>query len=219
MTPDLVIFDCDGVLVDSEPITNRELAEDLRAHGLDVTTDECIALFVGGTMASVYLRARELGAALPGDWVERFYDRMIAALAREVVPVPGIRRALDRIEAAGLATAIGSNGPMRKMEVTLGRCGFWDRFRGRIFSAHDVGIAKPDPGLYLHAAARMGIEPGRCTVVEDSPSGVRAAVAAGMRCLGLAGDTSARRLADAGAEPFDDMDALPVLLGAPIQNP
>jgi len=213
MTPDLVIFDCDGVLVDSEPITNRELATDLTAHGLEVTTEECIALFVGGTMQGVYLRAREMGADLPGDWIARFYDRMISALDREVVAVSGVIPALDRVDAAGLSTAIGSNGPLKKMQVTLGRAGLWERFDGRIFSAHDVGVAKPNPGLYLHAAAAMGHAPRRCVVVEDSVSGVRAAVDAGMRCLGYTADASAARLSAAGAEPFDDMADLPGLLG------
>ncbi|MEM6664426.1 MAG: HAD-IA family hydrolase [Pseudomonadota bacterium] len=213
MTPALVIFDCDGVLVNSEPITNREMAKDLTAHGLSVTTEQCIELFVGGTIASVADRARELGADLPPDWVTSFYDRMCATLGEEVEAIPGVHDAIAAVEAAGIATAIGSNGPMRKMEVTLARTGLMERFRGRIFSAHDVGVAKPDPGLYLHVAASVGHSPETTTVVEDSVSGVRAAVGAGMRCLGFACDTPAERLAAAGAEPFGVMADLPRLLG------
>ncbi len=213
MIPSLVIFDCDGVLVDSEPITNRELSADLSEHGLALTTEQCIELFVGGTMTGVYHRAIQLGAQLPRDWVERFYDRMCAALGREVTAIAGARDAAQRIADAGLDIAIGSNGPMRKMEITLGRTGQLDLFRGRIYSAHDIGIAKPDPGFYAHVAHAMGHDPLKAVVVEDSASGVRSAVGAGIRCLGFAAETSAEKLAGEGAETFTDMAALPGLIG------
>ena len=213
MTPSLVIFDCDGVLVDSEPITNRELAADLTAHGLSLTTEGCIELFVGGTMKSVHEEARRLGAALPDDWVERFYERMFAALAEEVEAVPGIAEAIGRIDAAGIPVAIGSNGPLRKMEITLGRTGLAGHFNGSIFSAHEIGVAKPDPAFYAHVIRTLGREPRDCVVVEDSPSGVRSAVGAGIRCLGYAGDTAPERLRREGAEIFNDMADLPRLLG------
>ncbi|MFK7942862.1 MAG: HAD family hydrolase [Paracoccaceae bacterium] len=213
MKPDLVIFDCDGVLVDSEPITNRLLAEDISAHGLPISTEQCIELFVGGTIKSVFEKANGLGAALPQDWVAGFYGRMIETLGAEVEAIPGIHGVLDRLDMAGILYCIGSNGPVRKMEVTLGRTGLWDRFVGRVFSAHDVGIAKPEPGLFLHAARSFGTSPGRCVVVEDSASGVRAAQAAGMPCFGYAADTPAEKLTSHGAHAFDSMDKLPELLG------
>ena len=213
MTPSLVIFDCDGVLVDSEPITNRELAADLTAHGLPLTTEGCIELFVGGTMNSVYAEARRLGAALPDDWVDRFYERMFAALAAEVEAVPGVAEAVGRIGAAGVPMAIGSNGPLRKMEITLGRTGLADHFDGCIFSAHEIGVAKPDPAFYAHVVRTMGRDAGDCLVVEDSPSGVRSAVGAGIRCLGYAADTTPERLRREGAEVFADMTDLPRLIG------
>lgn len=212
MTSALIIFDCDGVLVDSEPITNRMMAEEITTAGVPMTTEEAIELFVGGTIASVFDKARAMGAALPDDWVAGFYDRMIATLAKEVEAIPGIHAVLDALDNAGMPYCVGSNGPMRKMVATLGRTGLWDRLEGKLFSAHDVGVAKPDPGLFLHAAEAMGADPATCIVVEDSVSGVRAAQAAGMRCLGFTRDTSAEKLIAYGAEPFADMTALPALL-------
>ncbi|MEM9062007.1 MAG: HAD family phosphatase [Pseudomonadota bacterium] len=209
----LVIFDCDGVLVDSEPITNRLIAEEMTAHGLPMTTEQSIELFVGGTIRSVYERALELGATLPDGWVERYYDQMISALADEVEVIPGVATILDVLDSHNIPYCVGSNGPMRKMEVTLRRTGLWGRLTGRIHSAHDVGIAKPDPGLYLHAAHAMGVAPEDAVVIEDSVSGVRAAISAGMRCFGYTRDTPEEKLVAHGAIPFDDMRALPGLLG------
>ncbi|MGD1923263.1 MAG: HAD family hydrolase [Paracoccaceae bacterium] len=209
----LVIFDCDGVLVDSEPITNRLIAEEMTTHGLPMTTEQSIEMFVGGTIKSVFERAREMGAALPDGWVEGYYDLMITTLADEVEIIPDIAGVLDDLDTASIPYCVGSNGPMRKMNVTLRRTGLWERLEGRIYSAHDVGVAKPDPGLYLHAAEAMGISPGDAVVIEDSASGVRAAVGAGMRCYGYTRDTPEEKLVAHGAIPFDDMKQLPELLG------
>ncbi len=213
MTPKLIIFDCDGVLVDSEPITNRLLAEDLTRRGLPMTTEACIDAFVGGTMDQVFRRARSLGAVLPDDWVAEFYDIMCAALGQEVEIIPGVADLLDHLDETGIDVCVASNGPMRKMEVTLGRTGLWDRLRGRIFSAHEVGVAKPDPGLFLHAAETCGASRATSLVIEDSASGARAAKAAGMRCLGFCRDTPAARLTAEAAEPFDDMMDVAELIG------
>ncbi|MEM7423638.1 MAG: HAD-IA family hydrolase [Pseudomonadota bacterium] len=212
MRPALVIFDCDGVLVDSEPITTRMLAEDLTAHGLPISIAECNELFVGGTIAAVEERASAMGARLPADWVQRFYDRMVDTLSREVTIIPGIADVLDRLDGAEVPYCVASNGPMRKMEATLGSTGLWDRMAGRIYSAHDVGVAKPDPGLFLQAARSMDHPAPASVVIEDSVSGVRAAAAAGMRCLGYARDTPAEKLSQYGAETFEDMVDLPAML-------
>lgn len=213
MSTELVILDCDGVLVDSEPITNRILAEDMTRHGLPLSTEGAIDLFVGGTIKSAFDQARTLGAALPDDWVEDFYDRMIKALGQEVVAIAGAHALLDRLDSEGIPYCVASNGPMRKMDVTLTRAALWPRVEGRIFSAHDVGVAKPDPGLFLHAAKAMGASPSRAVVIEDSVSGVRAAQAAGMRCLGLTRDTPAEKLAAYGAETIAWLDQVPDRLG------
>jgi len=209
----LVIFDCDGVLVDSEPITNRIIADELTRHGLPTSVEESAGLYVGGTLAGICREARARGASLPDDWVEKTYDRYCETLAREVELIDGIAAVLDRLEAAGQPYCVASNGPRRKMDVTLGRCGLAGRLGERVFSAHEVGSAKPAPGLFLHAAAAMGVRPADCVVVGDSPNDVLAARAAGMRCLGYCRDTPPARLAALGAETFDDMATLPALLG------
>jgi HAD superfamily hydrolase (TIGR01509 family) len=213
MSVELVILDCDGVLVDSEPITNRMLAEDMTRHGLPLSTKTAIDLFVGGTIKSAFDHARKLGAALPDDWVENFYGRMIQALGQEVVAIEGAHALLDRLDKEGIPYCVASNGPMRKMDVTLTRTAIWPRVEGRIFSAHDVGSAKPDPGLFLHAAKAMRTSPKSAVVIEDSVSGVRAAQAAGMRCLGLTRDTPAEKLAAHGAETIARLDQVPDRLG------
>lgn len=213
MSAELVILDCDGVLVDSEPITNRILAEDMTRHGLPLSTEGAIDLFVGGSIKSAFDQARTLGAALPDNWVEDFYDRMIEALGREVVAIEGAHALLDRLDTEGIPYCVASNGPMQKMDVTLTRTAIWPRVEGRIFSAHDVGIAKPDPGLFLHAAKALETSPDRVVVIEDSVSGVRAAQAAGMRCLGLTRDTPVEKLAAHGAETIACLGEVPGRLG------
>lgn len=213
MTPALVIFDCDGVLVDSEPITNRLIAQDLTRRGLPLTTDQSVDLFVGGTIKGVFVEARRRGADLPDNWVENMYDVMHKALADEVEIISGMRDVLDRLDHAAVPYCVASNGPMSKMRVTLGRTGLWDRLQGRLFSAHDVGIAKPDPGLFLHAASRFDTPPERCVVIEDSASGAQAAQSAGMPCFGFTRDTPAAKLTAHGAVAFETPDMLPSLLG------
>jgi len=214
MTPKAVLFDCDGVLVDSEPITNALLAEDLTAHGLPVTPHQCIALFVGGTIASVADQARARGARLPGDWVTGFYARMFARLAAGCPAIPGAEAAVTRLAAAGLGLAVGSNGPLRKMEITLGQHpGLRAPFGGHVWSAPALGRPKPDPQVWLHAAERLGVAPADCVVIEDSATGARAARAAGIRCLGYAPEGDGAALGAAGARLFRDMAALPRMLG------
>ncbi len=133
--PEAVLFDCDGVLVDSEEITNRLMRDDLALHGLDLPLDQVMSLFVGGTIDGCAEEARRLGADLPDDWVPRIYEKMFAALAIEVEAFPGVADLLDQLEARGIACAVGSNGPYAKMEVTLKRTGLWDRLYPHIYSA------------------------------------------------------------------------------------
>jgi len=208
---ELVIFDCDGVLVDSEPIANRVLAECLIEVGLPTTTEESLRIYKGHTWTECVALAEErLRRPLPDAFGATYYRRAIDAFERELVAIPGIHDALARIP---VATCVGSNGRHATMKVTLSKTKLWERFAGRIFSAQDVARPKPFPDLYLHAAERMGVTPDRCVVVEDSPHGVRAGVGAGMSVLGYAAVESPQRLADAGARTFRDMRALPELLG------
>ena len=211
MTPDLVIFDCDGVLVDSEPITNQLLRDDLATRGLDLPLAEIMNLFVGGTIKGASETAMEMGADLPGNWVETFYEATFEALARGTPLINGVTEVLDALDAARVPYVVASNGPERKMDITLGQHpGVYARLQGRIFSAHTVGIAKPDPGLYLVAAGQ--VDAARIAVVEDSKSGCIAARRAGMRCLGLAEHDDGARLAAEGAEVIHSLHEVPAKL-------
>jgi len=207
-----VIFDCDGVLVDTEPVSNRVLAGLLTEAGLPTTLEDCLRYYRGRAMASVLAdAARRLGAPLGFDVAARYYAEVEAIFRVELDPVPGVIDALDRID---LPWCVASSGPHHKMEVTLRTTGLWDRFDGRIFSATEVARGKPAPDLFLYAADRMGFDPASTAVVEDSIAGVQAAVAAGMRALAFAGETSPAELAAVGGQPFTDMAALPGLLAA-----
>jgi len=214
MTPKLVIFDCDGVVVDSEIITNTFLRDEMAAHGLDLPLDQIMGLFVGGTIAGVAVQARELGARLPQDWVETFYPRLCDKLAEGTPMIPGIVGVLERLEGASIPYCIGSNGRHMKMRATLGQHPeLAARFTSNVFAATDVARPKPAPDLFLHAAATMGHAPEACVVIEDSPTGARAAKAAGMRCFGYAPEGDGAKLVAEGAQVFRSMDELPGLLG------
>ncbi len=214
MTPKAVIFDCDGVVVDSEPMTFELLAEDFAGHGLQLSVETIARDFIGGTMTDVAARARTAGADLPETWVETFYQRLYAHLGAGTPLIPGILGVLEALEAAGIPFAMGSNGSDEKMQITLGQHpGLLARFQGHLYSGQTLGAPKPAPDLYLHAARQLGVAPAECVVIEDSPTGARAAQAAGMRCLGYAAHTPAERLVAVGAEPFFDMAALPGLIG------
>ncbi|MCU0760646.1 MAG: HAD family hydrolase [Steroidobacteraceae bacterium] len=211
---ELAIFDCDGVLVDSERIANEVFAAKLREFGLDVTLEDMFERFVGHSMAHcMQLVAGLLGRPPPADFLDDLQRRTFDAFRRELEPVEGVVAALDAI-APRLATCVASSGDHDKMRVTLGRTGLWSRFEGRIFSAVDVAHAKPAPDVYLHAARSMGVAPARCVVIEDTPIGVAAGVAAGMTVLGYARHTPASRLLGAGAgDTFLHMSELPDRIG------
>ncbi len=204
----LVILDCDGVLVDSEPISNRILAERLTAIGLPTTTEESIRDYMGRSWATcAALIEQRLGRPLPDGFADGYHEELYAALRRELRPVPGIVAALDAISAP---TCVASSGAHEKIRTSLDTTGLLARFEGRIFSATEVEHGKPAPDLFLHAAATMGWEPADCAVVEDSPAGVEAALRAGMAVFGYAGTTPRERLD--GARVFADMAELPGLL-------
>jgi HAD superfamily hydrolase (TIGR01509 family) len=208
-----VIFDCDGVLVDSEPVGNAVLAELVAELGIPTTREQAIATYMGRSMAScLAILEQRLGRPPPADFPERYRVGVEAAWRRELQPVPGIVEALDAIE---LPSCVASSGDHERIRLTLGLTGLLPRFEGRIFSATEVEHGKPAPDLFLHAASRMGFEPAETTVVEDTVPGVRAGRAAGMRVLAFARLVAADDLAAAGGEVFDDMRALPALLAAP----
>ena len=207
----LVIFDCDGVLVDTERIAVRIDVMVLAELGWKMSEAEVVERFMGKSDEEM---TREIeahtGRTLPESWEAPFRHLYREAFAAELTPVPGILEALDGIT---LPTCVASSGTHEKIRFTLGLTGLYDRFAGRIFSVDDVRHGKPAPDLFLHAASRMGAAPERCAVVEDSPYGVQAARAAGMRAFGYAGGLIPRRaLEGPHTVVFDDMRDLPRLL-------
>jgi HAD superfamily hydrolase (TIGR01509 family) len=206
---DLVIFDCDGVLVDSERLSVRTEREILTGLGWPLTEAEIVERFVGRSAAHMHQEIeRHLGRVV--DWDVEFEARYRAVFEQELVAVPGVAEALDEI---ALPTCVASSGSHEKMRFTLGKTGLYDHFAGRIFSVDQVARGKPAPDIFLFAAEQMGAPPVRCAVVEDSVSGVTAGLAARMEVLAFAGGvTGADKLSIGGATVFDDMRDLPALL-------
>ncbi|MEW1678930.1 HAD family hydrolase [Streptomyces noursei] len=215
MRYDLIIFDNDGVLVDSEPISNEILAGYLTELGHPTTYEESLRDYMGGSVQRIRDIVRERsGRALPGDFEAGFHTLVFDEFRRRLEPVPGVRTVLEKLAVDGVPYCVGSSGSHERIRVALTKTGLFERFGAeRIFSSQDVGRGKPAPDLFLHAAKEMGVEPGRCAVIEDSPLGVRAAVAAGMDVYGFTAMTPAAKLADAGATAlFSDMAELPQVL-------
>jgi HAD superfamily hydrolase (TIGR01509 family) len=211
-----VIFDCDGVLVDSELISSTVLSQTLTRHGLPTTTAQARRDYEGLLLRDIDARARaKLGSALPDDWVERFQEQRAEVFRRELEPVSGAGEAVEAIAAAGVPVCVASQGTIEKTRLSLELTGLDRLFSEELlFSAWLVERGKPFPDLFLHAAATIGAEPSRCAVVEDSVSGVSAAVAAGMRAIGYAAaDGDGAALRHAGAEVLSSMRAVPGLLG------
>ena len=211
--PDLVIFDCDGVLVDSEPITNALLQEDLARRGLDLSLEQIMQNFVGGTMRGVGEEAARMGADIPDNWVDLIYTEMHLRLARGTPVIDGVDAVMDALDKAGIPYCVGSNGSLAKMRITLGQHpALRARLDGRLYSAHTLGTAKPEPDMFLQAARDFGIEPKRTAVIDDSPAGCIAARRAGMIGFGYAAHDDGARLRAEGAHVFHHMRDLPGLL-------
>jgi HAD superfamily hydrolase (TIGR01509 family) len=212
---DLAIFDCDGVLVDSEGLTHRVLVEGLRGLGIELELERAIGLFMGNTLKqNVAVIERLLGRALPDDFFPQWRETLYARFREE--PVQVVAGIVDLLDAIDIPMCVVSNGPLRKMQTTLSVTGLLDRFAGRLYSSESGLPGKPAPDLFLAAARDFAARPERTFVVEDSPKGVAGAVAAGMCVFGYAGapHTEAAELAAAGARVFTDMRELPALLAA-----
>ncbi|MFB7497048.1 HAD family hydrolase [Streptomyces sp. NPDC056161] len=213
MRYDLVIFDNDGVLVDSEPISNRLLADYLTELGHPTSYEDSLRDYMGAAMHRVHdLVAERTGQRLPDDFDDTFHARVFAAFERELKPIGGAVGVLEKLAADGVPYCVASSGSHERIRVGHRTTGL-DRWfeEARIFSAQDVGRGKPAPDLFLYAAERMGVAPGRCVVVEDSPLGVQAAVAAGMDVYGFTAMTPPERLTGAD-RLFSDMGELLDLL-------
>jgi len=221
MRPGLVIFDCDGVLVDTETLSNRRLAEWLCAAGYDTTYERCRRQFVGRSMRSVKEEVEASGILLGDDFVERWNAGLADLFADRVQPIAHVRGQVEAIRAAGLPYCVASSARLTKMHLTLGATGLLPLFEGVLFSASMVERGKPFPDLFLHAATTMGFAPADCVVIEDSVPGTIAGIAAGMRVLSYCGDPHGDRegLAAAGGELFDDMRELAGLIGLAQPRP
>lgn len=216
---DCVIFDCDGVLVDSEPIVNRVLNEMLNELGIRISIEESTKWFLGRAVREELENIeRRRGAPLPENWLSHWFVRRNAVLEAEVQAVAHVREAVSAIAATGLPICVASGADRIKVKLQLTRTGLVELFqrdeREHIFSSTEVERSKPAPDVYLLAARTMNVDPERCVVIEDSPTGVTAGVAAGMTVLGYAARNAAETLVAAGAGTiFTDMRELPGLIG------
>ncbi|GJG96080.1 HAD family phosphatase [Cupriavidus pauculus] len=215
---DCVIFDCDGVLVDSEPIVHRVLNRVLNELGIEITLEESMKWFLGRAVRDELgnIEAR-LGKPLPRNFLSEWFVRRDAALIEELEAIPHIRQTIEAIKASGLPVCVASGADRIKVKLQLKHTDliglFQDDDREHIFSATEVEHSKPAPDVYLLAARTMGVEPSRCAVVEDSPTGATAGVAAGMTVFGYAASTDADALRAVGVKTvFTDMRDLPELI-------
>jgi HAD superfamily hydrolase (TIGR01509 family) len=219
---DLVIFDCDGVLVDSEVISCRAHAETLTRHGYPITSDQVFDRFLGRSMRKTTLEIEaELGRPLPEDFHTQVYAEIFRLFAASLEATPHIEQTLAAITTP---MCVASSGPPEKISTSLNHVGLYDRFAPHIFSAVQVSNGKPAPDLFLFAAEQMRTPPARCLVIEDSVAGVTGALAAGMLVFGYHGgshcrpDTADTLRAAGAAATFDDMRQLPDLMAQMGQN-
>lgn len=212
--PHLVIFDCDGVLVDTETIANHRLAALLNGAGFATDFDHCRRYFSGRSMKSVQEEVEQTGVSLGADFVERWNDGLAELFAGRVEAIPHVRGAVEAVSDAGLPYCVASSARVAKMHITLGATGLLPLFEHAMFSSTMVGRSKPFPDLFLHAARELGQPPQGAVVIEDSVPGTQAGIAAGMTVFSYAADPMADRdgLAAAGGVLFDDMRDLPRLL-------
>jgi HAD superfamily hydrolase (TIGR01509 family) len=213
VTPAAVLFDCDGVLADSEGLVNRVVAEDLTARGWRLSAGQCRETFLGMALPDMLPVIEARIGRLPPGWGAALSARIAALLLQELEPVPGAPAAVQAVLAAGIPVAVASNSGRAELLAKLRRLALAEAFAGRAFSFEDVAAPKPAPDLYLAAARACGADPAGCVVVEDSLLGAQAGLAAGCRVLGLTHDTDASVFRALGATPFAGMAALPRLLG------
>ncbi|HSD37706.1 MAG TPA: HAD family phosphatase [Rhodocyclaceae bacterium] len=210
---DLLIFDCDGVLVDSEPLVNQIYADMLAELGYAVDYEESLHEFAGAAMSTrLRVLSQRLGWSPSPDFANQFTARQTAVFAEKLRPVAGINKVIT-----GLSTpfCVASNGNREEIVFRLQTCGLLHHFQNAIFSGTETPRPKPYPDVFLAAANAFNVEPQRCVVIEDSVTGVTAAIRAGMRVFGHAVHTSAAHLSDAGATPFASMSELAALLQRP----
>jgi HAD superfamily hydrolase (TIGR01509 family) len=216
-TPQLVIFDCDGVLVDSEAISSEVLAATITDIGVPTTAGEAQVRYQGLLLADISADVeRRLGAPVPRDFLDRFQAARRVAFETSLQPIAGAAETVSAIQAAGIRTCVASQGQLRKTELTLGLTGLRRYFADdELFSAYSVPRGKPYPDLFLHAAAHLGYAPEDCLVVEDSPSGMQAAIAANMPVVAYVPDGASPPTPEAAVTVINDLTELVGLVVTP----
>ena len=207
-----IIFDCDGVLVESESITAKVLMRMGAELGCELDFETALEAFTGTSMKQNmdYIEARIPGS-LPADFENKFRRRSFEAFKTEIEPIEGVRELVQKLK---VPMCVASSGPSEKIELNLTTTRLIDHFNGNLFSCYDIGSFKPDPGIYLHAAKQMGFKPEECLVVEDSPSGVKAGIDGGFRVFAyVSNPKNEQRFKDLGATVFYKMSELASFLG------
>ncbi len=216
---ELIIFDCDGVLVNSEPIADRIFMEVLTSEGFPLSMEDSKKWFTGYSLQSCLETIEgHFGRPVPEHLPQKYYDTLFAEFKRSLLPIPGIHEALDNIP---YPICVASSGAHEKMQISLSHTGLLDRFAGRIFSATEVKHGKPHPDLFLHAAKQCGALPEHCAVIEDSIPGVHAGIAAGMSVFAYINPPNPQQaevFSESGAVVFNTMTALPGLLSTPYKR-
>lgn len=211
--PKLIIFDCDGVIVDSVMAHCEVLSANFAKYGLTLEPIEVRDQLGAGKMSGIGDAAKQMGAQLPDHWLDEIYQEIFDRLRQGVNLIPHVREVVQLLHKTNIPICVASNGSREKMEIMLGSSGILDFFKDAVFSAHTIGAWKPEPQLFLHAANTMNVVAENCIVIEDSATGAMAAKRAGMPCLGYAADTPPEELTELGAEIFTDMRQLPKMLG------
>jgi len=210
----LVIFDCDGALVDSEPIVNHVESRFLSSYGWNLTPADVRALFKGRPFSEIVrLIEARIPAQLPDGWVYDLAMETALAFHRDLSAIPGVLELLERLHEQHVPLCVASQSSLSRVNLSLRVCKLDSFFGARVFSASMVPRPKPAPDIFLHAANELGYTPDDCVVIEDSPAGVHAAVAAGMRVFGYSENEGAQLLRQAGATTFPHMSELIRLLG------
>jgi HAD superfamily hydrolase (TIGR01509 family) len=216
MLLELVIFDCDGVLVDTETIANNHVSRVFSTLGPAISGDECRRLFQGKMMEDV-CKAYTTMHNLPFDpeLPKMVRAQVEEAMTHGIKPIPGAVELVHRVRDSGVPFCVASSGSVAKMHKTLGQVGLLDILQDVLFSAQDIGRGKPHPDVFIAAAKAMNASCKDAVIIEDSVTGVQAGIASGARVFGYAGDpfTDAQQLADAGAVVFTDMAEFPALIG------
>jgi HAD superfamily hydrolase (TIGR01509 family) len=211
--PKLVIFDCDGVLVDSVMAHSEVMSDNFARYDLHMSPVEVRDVLGAGKMSEIGEAAKKLGAKLPDHWLDEIYTEIFDRLRQGVELIPHVKDVVGKVVAANIPICVASNGSVEKMKIMLGSSGILDQFGDAIFSAHDVKSWKPEPGLFFHALQTMNVHPNDCVVIEDSPTGADAAQRAGIKCLGYAAETNPSDLNAFDAHIFKDMRDVPDLIG------